>query len=207
MHKPLCVPHVSGAPGTQASSRRARQSVGIATHVLGRGRRAGRGVGTTRPSPSRSPGRPPPVHRVERMGCSDALRNQAVGRGPGPSPSPVAKAHSFQRGGGRAAPLLRRAPLPSWQAGWPGGAQLLLRAARALRTNTQGTQGRSGRFFLLTAGRWEQHWRWSRGGSVSGHCPALDGAHGALAGAHRRSGDACPASGNRARGRKGVTPC
>lgn len=43
MYKPLYVLHVSGAPGTRASSRRARQSVGIITHVLGRGWRGGGG--------------------------------------------------------------------------------------------------------------------------------------------------------------------
>lgn len=84
MYKPLYVLHVSGAPGTRASSRRARQSVGIITHVLGRGLRGGGGEwGPPGPPRAGPPGLPPSVHRglgVERMGCSDAHGNQE-GRG------------------------------------------------------------------------------------------------------------------------------
>lgn len=54
-----------GAPGARASSRRARPPVGIPTLVLGRAGGAGRGSGTTRPSPA---GLPPARRSFPELG-------------------------------------------------------------------------------------------------------------------------------------------
>lgn len=92
MYKPLCVLHVSGAPGTRASSRRARQSVGIATHVLGQGRRGGgEEWGPPGPPPAGPPARPTSFHRaqrVERMGCCGVQTLAEIRGGGGAGPSP-----------------------------------------------------------------------------------------------------------------------
>lgn len=91
MYKPLCVLHVSGAPGTRASSRRARQSVGIATHVLGQGRRGGGGEwGPPGPPPAGPPARPTfhRAQRVERMGCCGVQTLAEIRRSGGVVPSP-----------------------------------------------------------------------------------------------------------------------
>lgn len=91
MYKPLCVLHVSGAPGTRASSRRVRQSVGIATHVLGQGRRGGGGEwGPPGPPPAGPPARPTSFHRaqrVERMGCCGVQTLAEIRRSGGAGPS------------------------------------------------------------------------------------------------------------------------
>uniref|UniRef100_M3YL09 Uncharacterized protein n=1 Tax=Mustela putorius furo TaxID=9669 RepID=M3YL09_MUSPF len=93
VYKPLCVRHVSRAPGARASSRRARRSVGIPTLVLQLGRLGGRGSETTRPSPSPAPSaRPGLVHRaqrVERMGAGVLRRSRKSNDKAGGAPAPA----------------------------------------------------------------------------------------------------------------------
>lgn len=100
MYKPLYVLHVSGAPGTRASSRRARQSVGIITHVLGRGRRGGGGEwGPPGPPPSWASWPPAVGSQSTVSGTNGVFKRsrKSGGAGRDPHPGPMANAHSFPK--------------------------------------------------------------------------------------------------------------
>lgn len=151
---PLCPPRLRGPghPGLQPQSTPVRGNRNTCAGVRPAGR--GRGVGTTRPSPSRASCPPDVGSQSAASGtngvpwCSDARGNQAIGRGgtltPARWPTPTPPRKGTSPASGPVLPHLHCSPSSRvcWTPVQPnGGARSPLWAARILSTSIRGTCG------------------------------------------------------------------